>query len=89
MLPGANGSSSAAAANKVNYLQAVSVFQASVAPLCAGNDVAVMLDRHPVTFETQDSDQVQEMGRDRQLRKFPRLTVEDKMHTGRVSPAPP
>jgi hypothetical protein len=48
-----------------------------------------MLDRHPVPLETQVSDQVEKMDRVRQCGKFPRLTVEDEMHTGRVSPAQP
>jgi hypothetical protein len=80
-------SSGAAAANKVHNLQPVPVLQAGVGPLRTGNDIAVVLDRHPVAFESQVSDQVQEVGRSRQLRKFPRLTVKNKMHTGRVSPA--
>src|ERR1700677_3342524 len=74
------------AANKVHNLQAVPILQASIGPLRAGNYVSVMLERPPVALESQVSNQILEMGRDRQLRKLPRLTVEDKVHTGRVSP---
>src|SRR5271166_3110088 len=51
-----------AATDKVHYLQTVPLGQASIGPLNAGNNTAVMLDCHPVAFETKLANQVLQVG---------------------------
>ncbi len=69
-------------------LQPIALRQPSASPLRAGNDIAVMFDCHTIPFEAECSDQVLQMRRGSQLRKFTQLAIENKMHKRRVSPPP-
>src|SRR5271167_843788 len=72
-----------APADKMHDLQPVPLCQASIRPLGAGNNVAVMLNRHSVPFKTEFRNQILQVGARRQLLKFTRLPIQDEIHRGR------
>jgi hypothetical protein len=76
----------APATDEVHNLKPVPVSHCGMVPLAAGNDITVLFDSKPVTFKAQFGNQIANLGARRQLRKFTRLPINDKVHMGRVSP---